>query len=131
MTILNADQWLYTQLTTDSVLAAALDGRVYIDIAGCDTYPLAVLQQYAMTTQIGNLSNDKVMDSEFWQITVWDNRPSYDRIGSVADRIRSVLHKASGAGVLGAVYQGSQRQAEQEGDVHFRGIVLEFELFTQ
>jgi len=131
MTILNADQWLYTQLTTDSVLAVALGGRVYTDVAGSDTYPLAILQQYSATTQIGNLSDDRIMDSEPWQITVWDNQPSYNRIGSIADRIRAVQHKASGSGVLGAINQGSHRQAEQGGDAYFRGIVLEFELFTQ
>jgi len=44
VTALNGDRWLYETLTTDSVLAVALDGRVFVDIAPQDTeYPFVVI----------------------------------------------------------------------------------------
>jgi hypothetical protein len=130
MTILNADRWLYTQLTTDSQLATALGGRVYVDVAPLDTqYPMAVITLVG-AVQVGNLSADRVMDSELWQVAVWTDQSNYTSIESVADRIRAVLHKASGTGVIGAIYEGSNRTNEQEGERFYKALILEFRLFT-
>jgi len=131
MTILNADRWLYEQLTTDSQLSAALGGRVYVDIAPQGAqYPLAILT-LVMAQQIGNLFDDRVMDAETWQVAVWTDEPSYTDIESIADRIRAILHKAGGAGVLAAVYQEQRRMMEQDGDKEYKAIILEFKIFTQ
>lgn len=131
MTILNSDRWLYTQLTSDTQLSTALGGRVYIDAAPADTqYPLAVIALVA-SNQVGNLSADKVMDNELWQVVIWGQGSSYSGLESIADRIRTVLHKASGTGVIGAVYEGSRRLSQQEGDVAYKAIVTEFRLYTQ
>jgi hypothetical protein len=131
MTILNADRWIYTQLTTDSQLAAALGGRVYIDVAPQNTqYPVAIMT-FVTARQVVNMSADRVMDDELWQIAIWTDRPSYTELESIADRIRSVIHKASGSGVVGAVYEGERRLMEQDGDTVYRALILEFRLFTQ
>jgi hypothetical protein len=131
MTILNADRWLYDKLTTDSQLSAVLGGRVYADVAPQTTqYPLAILTLVS-AQQISNLYSDKVMDVETWQIAVWTDKPSYTDIEPIADRVREILHKAGGTGVLAAVYQSQQRMMEQDGDKEYKAIILEFKIFVQ
>jgi hypothetical protein len=131
MTILNADRWLYERMTTDSQLAALLGGRVYMDVAPQGVqYPLAVIT-FIASRQIGNLSVDKIMDSELWQIALWTNEPSYTGLEAIADQVRDVLHQSSGTGVIGAVYEDTRRLMEQDGDTLYKSIILEFRLFTQ
>lgn len=128
MTILNADRWLYTQLITDANLAAVLGGRVFVDVAPLGTeYPLAVMT-FVAAQQVGNWSSDRIMDNELWQITVWTNQNNYTSIETVADRIRQVLHKASGTGVVGCSFERQLRMSDPEG---YKAIILEFRLFTQ
>ncbi|MEJ5222849.1 MAG: DUF3168 domain-containing protein [Anaerolineales bacterium] len=128
MTILNADRWLHTQLTTDSQLATALGGRIYIDIAPQDTqYPMAVMT-FIASQQVGNWSADRVMDNELWQIAVWTNQNNYTSIESIADRIRQVLHKSSGTGIIGCAFERQFRMSDPEG---YKAVILEFRLFTQ
>jgi hypothetical protein len=131
MTILNADRWLYSQLTTDPQLSSLLNGRVYVDIAPASTqYPMVVISLVS-SGQTSNFSSDKVMDNELWQVAIWTDQPSYLYIEGIADRIRELLHKSSGTGVIGAVYEGSRRMYEQEGNLSYKGIILEFRLFIQ
>lgn len=128
MTILNADRWLYTQLTTDVQLSTALGGRVFVDMAPLGTqYPLAIMT-FVAAQQVGTWSQDRVMDNELWQIAVWTNQNNYSGIESIADRIRAVLHKTSGTGVIGCIFERQLRMMDPEG---FRAIVLEFRLYTQ
>lgn len=128
MTVLNADRWLYTQLTTDAQLVASLGGRVFVDTAPQGTeYPLVIMTR-VIARQVGNWSADRIMDEELWQIAVWTNQNNYSSIGSIADRIYTVLHKASGTGVIGCVYESSKPMSDPEG---YKAIVIEFRLFTQ
>lgn len=128
MTILNADRWLYTQITTDPQLSAVLEGRVYTDLAPLGvSHPLVVMTAVS-SQQVGNWSSDRIMDNELWQITIWTDQQSYSSIEPIADRIREALHKASGTGVIGCSFESSSRAVDPEG---YRGITLEFRLFTQ
>lgn len=128
MTILNADRWLYTQLTTDVQLSTALGGRVFVDMAPLGTqYPLAIMT-FVAAQQVGTWSQDRVMDNELWQIAVWTNQENYSGIESIADRIRAVLHKTSGTGVIGCIFERQLRMSDPEG---YRAVILEFRLFTQ
>lgn len=128
MTVLNADRWLFTQLTTDTQLATLLGGRVYVDVAPLGiNYPLAVMT-FIAGQQVGNASADRVMDDEVWQIAVWTNQANYTSIETAADRIRTVLHKASGTGVIGAVFERQTRMNDADG---YKALILEFRLFTQ
>jgi len=131
MTILNADRWLYIQLTTDSQLATELGGRVYMDIAPPDTqYPLAIIA-FITARQVSGVSAERVVDSELWQVAIWTDSPKYTAIESIADRVRTVLHKSSGTGVVGAVYEGERRMVEREGDRLYKALILEFRVFAQ
>ena len=131
MTILNADYWLYTKLSNDSQLATALGGRIYIDVAPQNTqYPLAIIKM-VNSNQVGNLSRDRIMDDELWQIAIWIDQPNYTSIDAIAERVKTVLHKASGTGVIGAVYESTWPVAMQEGDIAYRAIILQFRVYTQ
>jgi len=128
MTLLNADRWLYTQLTTDTQLSAMLGGRVFVDEAPLNTqYPMAIMT-FVSSQQVGNWSADRVMDNELWQIAVWTNRNNYTGIENIADRIRAVLHKAGGTGVIGCAFERQLRMSDPEG---YKAAILEFRLFTQ
>ncbi len=133
MTALNGDRWLYGKLTTDSQLATSLGGRVFVDAAPSNTqYPFAIITAVS-SVPVSNWNADRIMDSELWQVTIWDDDASYSTtLETIADRIRAVVHKAtSGTGVIGAVYEGSVRRSEEEGDRVYKAIILEFRLYTQ
>lgn len=132
MTALNGDKWIYTKLTTDIQLASSLGGRVFADAAPAGTqYPFAVITAVS-SVPVSNWSADRVMDTELWQVAIWDDDASYLALETIADRIRVVIHKASGTGVIGAVYEGMiRRSEEEEGDRVFKAIVMEFRLYTQ
>jgi hypothetical protein len=131
MTTLNADYWIYTELSNDSHLATYLDDRIYIDLAPQNTqYPLAIIT-FVSGNQVSNVSAERIMDNELWQVAVWDKQSSYVSIGTIADRIKTVLHKESGTGVIGAVYESERRLAVQEGDIAYKAIILEFRVYTQ
>lgn len=131
MTTLAADRWLYTTITGDSVLQAIIGNRVYADVAPQGTaYPVVIIT-FVSSRHIGNISQDRVYDDELWQITAWDDDPSYATLEQIADRIRAILHKASGSGVIAAVYEGMRRINQIESGRIYKGIVLEVRIFVQ
>lgn len=131
MTLLNADRWILSTLKNDATLIAALGTRIYTDVAPMDTtYPLAILSFVSMVP-VENASADRVMDDEIWRIKVIGNEPSYKNLETLADKVRELLHKTSGTGVIGCVCTGSLRLSEVESGQTYKTILLEFELFTQ
>jgi hypothetical protein len=132
MTILNADRWLTTKLTGDATIAAVLGSRIYSDIASQSNtqYPYAIIENVSQVMD-ANLSADRIMDDELWQVRVVTQSAAYDGLETVVDRIRTVLHQASGTGVIGCVYEGAQRMTDIEAGQMYKTIVLEFRLFTQ
>ncbi len=131
MTFLNADKWLYSQLKNDATLKAVVSSRVYADAAPQKTsYPFITFSQVS-TRSVTNFSKDRVMDEELWQVVIWTNLPSYSSLETLADRVRELLHKSSGSGVLSAVFERMQRLEEREGDQIYKALLLEFRIFTQ
>ncbi len=131
MTILNADRWILSTLKNDATLAAVLGERIFTDVAPLESaYPLAILSFVSMVP-VENASADRVMDDEIWRIKVVGNEPTYKNLEVIADKIRQILHKASGIGVIGCVCTGSLRFSEVENGQTYKTILLEFELFTQ
>lgn len=129
--ICNADRWLYTTLTGNGVIQAALGNRVYLDAAPANTeYPFCVMQQVT-SYPVGNAADERIMDDELWDVTVWGEGPSYLALEPVADKIREVLHRASGTGVIAAVYEGARRVTETDGGRAFKAVQMEFRLFVQ
>ncbi len=132
MTILNADRWITTKLTGDATITAALGTRIYSDVASQSNtqYPYAVIENVSHVMD-ANLSADRIMDDELWQVRVVTQSAAYDSLETVVDRIRTVLHQASGTGVIGCVFEGARRLTETEAGCMYKSIILEFRLFTQ
>jgi len=61
---------------------------------------------------------------------VWAEGPSYLPLEPIADRIRLVVHRASGVGVIAAVYEGSRRMSEDNGKP-YKAVLMEYRLYTQ
>jgi len=80
---------------------------------------------------VSNAYADRIMDNELWQVALYDDGSSYSALELIADRIREVMHKANGIGIIGTVYEGMVRRSEEEGDRVYKAIILEFRLYTQ
>ena len=131
MTTANADKFLISTLSGDATLMALVQG-IYSDHAGKNaTYPLIVYQQIGPSEPAANAYGDSIFDVEPWQVAVVGTGESYVALETAADRVRALLHKSSGAGVLGCIYTSTQRLAERIGGVEYRNIILEFEIYTQ
>lgn len=131
MTLLTADRWLYEMLTTDSTLATVLGGRVFADVAPEDTaYPLAVISAVS-SVPVVNLSAERVMDNELWQVQLITDQADYAALETAAERIRAILHRASGEGVIGCVEAGITRFSEVDNGRVYKHLVMEFRLHTQ
>lgn len=131
MNVLNADTWITSVLKNDAVLKAAVNDRIFQDHApeGTD-YPL-INFEFVSAVPVENAGADRIMDDELWRIKIYTNEPTYKNIGAIADRIRFILHKASGTGVIGAFFTGELRFSEVRNGITYKSLILEFELFTQ
>lgn len=131
MTILNADKWLKSVLTGDATLTGILAGRVYSEAAPQGTaYPLATISMIGTSQVSATAQVDRIMDEEDWQVTLATDG-QYLSLETAADRIRALLHKATGTGVLACEYMGSARLAETRAGIEYRSIVMEFRIYTQ
>lgn len=126
--MLNADRWLYNCILSDPSLSIMLNGRVFLDVAPLGTsYPLVVLSLVS-SEQISNLSAERIADDQVWQVAIWTDGNSYHPIEQIADRIRHILHRAHGDGVIAAVFLRQSRVADPEG---YRAIILEFRIYLE
>lgn len=128
---MDADTWITTTLTADVELELLLNGRIYADIApeGAQ-YPLVVIQLIdALPDE--NISADRIMDVENWQIRIVDKGSSYAHAKGIAARIRLILHKAAAAGVVGCRFIQLLRYHEFTEGAMYKNLILEFNIFTQ
>jgi hypothetical protein len=129
--ILNADEWITDKLSKDAVIAAAVSTRIYQDEAPAGTaYPLIVFS-FVSSVPVENAFGDRVMDEEIWRVKVIEDEPTYANLEGVADQVRSILHKASGTGVVGCRFTGSYRLAESRDGRECRTVIEEFEVYTE
>lgn len=131
MSLTAADTWLYTTMRDNAALHNSVGDRIYIDQAPEGTaYPMIVISAVA-STQESQMSTIRVLDNELWQVAVWGQGPSYSTIGGIADSVRSLLHAASSASILGVTYESSTRIAEETNGTAYRAIVLEFRIYVK
>lgn len=130
MTALNADKWLHQTLSGDTTLMGLISG-VYAEHAPADaSYPFAVIS-LVDGGMVANAYADRIMDNETWQVALINQSASYAGLEGAVDRVRALLHKQKGTGVLACVYSGSRRITEMVSGKVYRQIVLEFQVFTQ
>lgn len=97
------EQWLYTTLTGDATLAAAVSTRCYGYIAPQNAiYPLLLFSMQAGTDVMG-VGTARVMLTCLYQVKVIGATNSFAALKPLADRIDAVLQGATGSVVDGAI----------------------------
>jgi hypothetical protein len=128
----NAASWIFTKLTTDATLTALIGTRVYRDQAPEKaTYPFIAISLIDVVP-VKNAFADILMDGERWQIKTVDDGKSYATVNSIAARVRTLLHKTSGSGVLSSVLDAEFTQSETDdaGNM-YKTIIMDFRVHTQ
>lgn len=128
----NAAGWIFTKLTTDATLTALIGTRVYRDQAPEKaTYPFIAISLIDVVP-VKNAFADILMDGERWQIKTVDDGKSYATVNSIAARLRTLLHKTSGSGVLSSVLDAEFTQSETDdaGNM-YKTIIMDFRVHTQ
>lgn len=128
----NAAGWIFTKLTTDATLTALIGTRVYRDQAPEKAaYPFIAISLIDVVP-VKNAFADILMDGERWQIKTVDDGKSYATVNSIAARVRTLLHKTSGSGVLSSVLDAEFTQSETDdaGNM-YKTIIMDFRVHTQ
>lgn len=128
-------QFLYEKITADSTLAAAVGTRVYIDIAPNNaTMPFIVISMAAGRV-IAGTGPAVIWYDEDWQVRVADQSMTYANCETIADRLRTVLHGASGTAgsvnVWACRQDAEARFTQIEEGLPYRYISLIFNLEVQ
>lgn len=131
MSTLNADRWLYTTLTNDTALQALIGKRVYIDTAPENVeYPFVILQA-VYGSPVANMQVDIIMDDEVWMVKAVGEGNSYISLEPIVERIKALLHKTSGTGVIGSVREEVIRFSEIYQGETFKHLGHYYRIYTQ
>lgn len=97
-------EWLYARLTADATLGGLVGTRVYADLAPeSAAFPMVVFQ-FQTGEDVDAAGGIRVLANTEWLIRGIDMTPSYrGALGSVAARVDSLLHAASGTATSGTV----------------------------
>lgn len=134
--VLTADKWLYGKLTGDGTLIGLIGSRVYADIAKDGAaFPLVVMQQMS-ARPLMNVGAAVIWFDEVWLVKGIDKSKSYAALGTIMNRVRAVLHAASGTvassgTVVGCVEEAVIRYSELLEGVQYRHLGMEFRVYTQ
>jgi len=134
--VLTADKWLYAKLTGDGTLITLVGSRVYVEIAKEGAaFPLIVMQQMSCLP-VMNVGAAVIWFDELWLVKGIDKSKSYSALGTIMDRVRAVLHAASGTvsgsgTVVGCVEEAVIRYSELLDGVQYRHLGMEFRVWTQ
>lgn len=131
MSVLNADRWLYSTLSNDTALQALIGQRVYIDTAPEDAeYPFVSIQ-FVYGSPVSNMSVDLIFFDEVWMVKAVGNGNDYTAIEAITSRITTILHKASGMGVIGCAEEEIIRFPEiYQGEV-YKHLGHYYRVYTQ
>jgi hypothetical protein len=131
MSILNADKWLYSVLTSDAALQALVSDRIYEDAAPALIYDPYVVFQFVNGINVSNFSVDKIMDDEVWIVKAAAKGNDYTVLEPIDKRIGELLHKASGTGVLGCAQEDPFRFSELDNGEIYKHLGHYYRIYTQ
>ena len=132
---LAGDKWICTTLLADGTLASTVGARVYTGIAPeSTTYP-AVIVDYVTGTAVTTAGLARVVQDGLYQVRVVDAGETFAKCQVAIDRIRALLHQASGTGGGGTVHMCSEESelphfAELIDGVEYRTMGHEFRIIT-
>ena len=97
-----ADTWLYSTLSGDAALAAAVTG-FYSDVAPQEaTFPY-VIYSFQGGHDVGTVNATRIWSSLLYQVKVVSNASSFGAIAAIVRQIDSLLHRTSGTPSGGVV----------------------------
>lgn len=111
--VIYADQWLYSVLSTDATLASLVGTRIYSYLAPDNhTFPFA-LYSYQGSHDVVVIGAYRVFNSGLYQVKGVDQSNSFATAGAIANRIDTLLQRASGSVTNGIIYGCSREQPIQ------------------
>jgi len=122
--------WIYGLITEDTTLAALVDDRVYSDLAPEGTTFPFVTMTLVDVMPSENAFADNIFDVERWDIKVVDKSNSFKNARTIAEKIRTLIHKKTGTGIHGARFIQKRQYSQNDRGVVYRYIVQEFEIYT-
>lgn len=137
--ILTAQKWLYAKLAADATLTALIGGaaapRIFVDSAPEGTaYPLVLISSTSNRV-VSGLGASVIMFNEFWMVKGVHQTETYGALGTIMNRVRTVLHKASGTTtdgiVIGCVEENVVQYGEWKSGVSYKHVGIYFRIFTQ
>jgi hypothetical protein len=135
--VLTADKWLYAKLSGDGTLIGLVGDRIYTEIAKEGAaFPLIVMQQLPGSGPLMGVGTAVIWFDELWMVKGIDKSKSYSALGTIIDRVRLVLHGASGTvsgsgTVVGCVEAAVVRYSELLDGMQYRHLGMEFRVWTQ
>lgn len=135
MSELTPDRWLRGKITGDATLAAAVGTRVYSDLAPDDAaFPLVILVQLS-DPAVRGVGPAIIMSGGLYAVKVCGKGVPFSMLEPAADRLRAVLHAASGAvaggSVVACVYQSRARLTEIIEGVAYRQLIQTYRIYSQ
>jgi hypothetical protein len=99
-----AEQWIYSKLSGDSTLNAAVGGRIFAHIAPATaTYPLVLFAALG-ARDVRTLGPARIMTHLTYKVVAINEGGGFGApLGTIADRIDAVLQAASGTVAAGTV----------------------------
>lgn len=132
MSILSADKWLASVLEGDVTLQGMTNHQqVYQGTApDAATYPFIQIL-FVDGSNVANATADKIMVSETWLVKVIGMGNDLTALEPVVERIATLLHKASGTGVIGCAQERPFRYKEVDAGVVYQHLGHYYTVFTQ
>lgn len=108
--IARIERWIYTILSTDGTIAAAVNNRIYAGIAPQDaTYPLITYTPLSPGEDVDGPGAVRIWSAPLYLIRVITTGGSIAAIQSIADRIEALFQGARG-GISDATIQFCKRE---------------------
>lgn len=110
------DTWLYATLTADSTLMGLITG-IYeaADVPEKHTYPFVSYWFMAAEEDQHTFGDDEPIANMIYVIEVWDQATSYESIGTVNKRLRTLLPAANVTTADGTIISCKRRRPWRQG----------------
>ncbi|MEL7626984.1 MAG: DUF3168 domain-containing protein [Anaerolineaceae bacterium] len=126
-----AAQWLISELKGNAEITALIGDRIHSYVAPEQAdYPFVVIHEIT-SPPLENQFADRIGDQENWMIKVYQ-KGSSDVVADDIDRkIRTLLHKKTGANIISCVARQRLTQAEQDANGNpIRAIIRYYEILV-
>lgn len=121
--ILTADNWIYDTLVADATIVAGVSTRVYGHVAPIDSvFPYIVFKPAETSIDLMVVNAKRVWSDGLWLVIVVGKTQTFSTLQTVADRIDTLLHRASGAGVQTSVRERPFSMVEIVDGVQYRHL---------